>query len=451
MDDPTPDTAGRLDSWKAVAAYLQRDVRTARRWEREAGLPVRRVAARRGVSVYAYRSDIDAWLKEPRAAGSSERTSQTNDGSPVQAEPLAASTQPTPPLPIPNRRRLMTIAGAAAAIVIALIAVWRAGPMGGVDLPLQLELTPTAFIARDAGGAERWRVGFPPRDRAVVLPRGGRGTLVDEQDERFVAAVQYFEHGDEESARSGEIVSLTDEGAVEGRFAFDDDLGFNAGRYGSPWAIVDYRVNADLPDRPVAVVAHHYTWWPSLVTVLDADWRRRGTFVHAGWVERLHWLNRDRLLIAGFSQPLDGGMLAILDVNAMTGQTPVDPESPQYCTTYGEDRPLKYVVMPRTEVNRVAAARFNRAVLQVVEDRLLARTIEVENPVEGLAADVLYEFSPSLELLRAEFSARYWDQHRALEEQGKLDHSREQCPDRDGPRLIHVWEPSGGWSTVALR
>ena len=30
----------RLESWKEIAAYLGRDVRTAQRWERLGGLPV---------------------------------------------------------------------------------------------------------------------------------------------------------------------------------------------------------------------------------------------------------------------------------------------------------------------------------------------------------------------------------------------------------------------------
>lgn len=50
----------RLDSWKEIARYLRRGLRTAQRWEREAGLPVRRVAGERG-AVYAFAAEIDAW------------------------------------------------------------------------------------------------------------------------------------------------------------------------------------------------------------------------------------------------------------------------------------------------------------------------------------------------------------------------------------------------------
>jgi TolB-like protein len=51
----------RLDSWKEIAAYLKRGVRTVRRWEREEGLPVHRQVHRVLGSVYAYRSEIESW------------------------------------------------------------------------------------------------------------------------------------------------------------------------------------------------------------------------------------------------------------------------------------------------------------------------------------------------------------------------------------------------------
>jgi len=56
-----PEPVGeRLDSWKEIAAYLKRDERTVRRWEKE-GLPVRRHAHKKQASVYAFKPEIDAW------------------------------------------------------------------------------------------------------------------------------------------------------------------------------------------------------------------------------------------------------------------------------------------------------------------------------------------------------------------------------------------------------
>jgi TolB-like protein/Flp pilus assembly protein TadD len=53
----------RLESWKQIAAYLNRGVRTVRRWETEEGLPVHRHMHRSLGSVFAFKSEIDAWLE----------------------------------------------------------------------------------------------------------------------------------------------------------------------------------------------------------------------------------------------------------------------------------------------------------------------------------------------------------------------------------------------------
>ena len=50
----------RLDSWKAIGAYVKRDERTVRRWENE-GLPVHRHVHAKKASIYAYTAEIDAW------------------------------------------------------------------------------------------------------------------------------------------------------------------------------------------------------------------------------------------------------------------------------------------------------------------------------------------------------------------------------------------------------
>ena len=61
----------RLDSWKEIAAYLRRDVTTAQRWEKREGMPVRRHVHDKLGSVYASRSELDAWThgRNSSAAG----------------------------------------------------------------------------------------------------------------------------------------------------------------------------------------------------------------------------------------------------------------------------------------------------------------------------------------------------------------------------------------------
>jgi len=53
----------RLDSWKEIAAYLNRDVTTVQRWEKREGMPVHRHVHERMGSVYASRAELDAWAR----------------------------------------------------------------------------------------------------------------------------------------------------------------------------------------------------------------------------------------------------------------------------------------------------------------------------------------------------------------------------------------------------
>lgn len=51
-----------LNSWKEIAFYLHRGVRTVERWERDLHLPVRRPRNKTRSAVVAFRSDLDEWL-----------------------------------------------------------------------------------------------------------------------------------------------------------------------------------------------------------------------------------------------------------------------------------------------------------------------------------------------------------------------------------------------------
>ena len=53
----------RLDSWKEIAAYLNRDVTTVQRWEKREGMPVHRHLHDRMGSVFASRSELDRWAR----------------------------------------------------------------------------------------------------------------------------------------------------------------------------------------------------------------------------------------------------------------------------------------------------------------------------------------------------------------------------------------------------
>src|SRR5579871_4241667 len=56
----------RLDSWKEIASYLGREVRTVQRWEKQEGLPVHRHLHERQGTVYAFKNELDKWVRSRR-------------------------------------------------------------------------------------------------------------------------------------------------------------------------------------------------------------------------------------------------------------------------------------------------------------------------------------------------------------------------------------------------
>ena len=63
LSRPPAAPSDRLDSWKDIAAYLHRDVSTVQRWEKREGMPVHRHVHEKLGTVYAFRSELDAWWR----------------------------------------------------------------------------------------------------------------------------------------------------------------------------------------------------------------------------------------------------------------------------------------------------------------------------------------------------------------------------------------------------
>ena len=67
----------RLDSWKEIANYLRREVRTVQLWEKREGLPVHRHFHKRLGSVYALRAEIESWKRQVSRTGVHQETRST--------------------------------------------------------------------------------------------------------------------------------------------------------------------------------------------------------------------------------------------------------------------------------------------------------------------------------------------------------------------------------------
>ncbi|MDZ7639057.1 MAG: hypothetical protein U5J83_12555 [Bryobacterales bacterium] len=105
-----------LESWKEIAAYLDRDVSTVERWERHRGLPVRRIQGGKHGRVYAIKSELDAWK--------------------YQAPPFEERSGDTPANQIDRREAMRWALGSAAVALVVGIPLWRLITRSP-DLPLR--------------------------------------------------------------------------------------------------------------------------------------------------------------------------------------------------------------------------------------------------------------------------------------------------------------------------
>ena len=107
-------TVGRMDikqprilnSWKEIAAYLQRGVRTVQRWHLGLGLPVHKLGKSLRSPVFAYRAEVEDWM-QTWAKGHREilPRSLRYENAPVQLEAENASKPATQALLPANQQR----------------------------------------------------------------------------------------------------------------------------------------------------------------------------------------------------------------------------------------------------------------------------------------------------------------------------------------------------------
>lgn len=126
--------ADLLKSWKEIASYLGRDVRTVIRWEKDKALPIHRAPGlKRAGTVFAYRSELDRWMM----------------GNPDDS---VAATREAPLLSRPQRSRWLAVAAIALVALIALLLTgFSKARHRGLALPLQLARTDYATSQNPAG------------------------------------------------------------------------------------------------------------------------------------------------------------------------------------------------------------------------------------------------------------------------------------------------------------
>jgi len=269
---PPHDRGAKLDSWKEIAAYLNRDIRTVQRWEKTASLPVRRLQKPGLRAVFAYTADLDDWIQLNSTTTAAETTSSmaTEGDGETENEPSAV-VGPDPQEP-PKFPKMKTLAAVVAVIAgtLTLLLWWYFNRQS--EATTGFHLSSSRPITSDPG-SER-DPDISPDGKYVaysyVAPNLSTRILIRQIDgstgPRPVTAASENEWSPVWSPNGTQIAFLRGDPSVEVSLHLTSSLGSGAGAE----RLVASSVKP-YPRRRTLLIGHLLAWMPDGLRIVVAD------------------------------------------------------------------------------------------------------------------------------------------------------------------------------------
>jgi hypothetical protein len=338
----------------------------------------------------------------------------------------------------------MVLAGGALLILLAVGAAARL-TRGDLWSVKWLDDGRGGIAAFDRSGRELWRHTL---DGIPFVAESAQSLVTDlDGDGHSDAAISVDAIGPD-GATSGRLLAFDRSGRQLWQYLPVDQLRFARETFGVPWEpnnVFTYRADGR---ANIAWVIHHHTWWPGVLVLIDGSGHRVGEFVNAGWLFSVRQTVDEKfVLVSGVSNSRNAAILAILESKNVQGSSPEDEGSEYKCESCPPGRPFAYFTMSWTDVAD-AAPPFDRipTVMVYPSGNFELRAQQVSAPAS--APEAILEISPSLHIVRRTVSDSFWTWHERFEKEGRLTHTRENCPIRNGP-AVRAWTPASGWREVS--
>jgi hypothetical protein len=447
-DVPAPlSTRGRLNGWKEIAAYLNKGVRTVQRWEKELGLPVRRMGTGRAEIVFAVAAEIDAWRRgAEKAADYQVRPGEEDDTGPREVSPHpasdAADPQPVGDAPSPDHARpprllrflVIAIAIVAVAAVALGVAAWWKAAGGGE--PFEVRVERGGLRVYDESSTLLWehRFELPLREtpEARADRRAGGAVIVDDLDGDGHREV-LFATGAESMDFPHGLYCFDRRGVVRFRHRPQRGVTFGGIPCPGPWLPTLVTVTDEGGGRKaVWVVSVDRDQFPSVLEKVDANGTLLGEFWHPGiitCVKPATFGGRPVMLLGASNNEFRGAALAVVDRASPTGTAPA--VLPKFtCRGCPAGKPTAYLVLPGGRVEEVQDN--NTGVADIVHNDQGVLTVVVRHSLgfsrvgrgQGdMLGHTSYILSPELHPVSAQHQPDYRVLHNEAFRRGLFDHA----------------------------
>lgn len=372
-----------LSSWKEIAQFLGVSIRTAQKWEKDLGLPIRRIPGTQ--SVFAISDELSRWKFA------------------LDVQPPAVQPKPPPlisipaPASVPARSRwqiYIAVATALAVLGAANLLLRRAERIASAYRILEQRV-----VIYDQHGQEAGSVTYPATLSPEPLTRVWIGDLDNDRSPEVLILPNM-------SNRHPQFLACySSTGAKLWEFRTDRSVRTTDTDFANDYIGRDFAVLP--PDatgkRRIAVSSIHRKYYPSQVALLDSDGALLREYWHSGHIQRLSTSGRT-IIAGGVRNATREATLVQLDPETMSGASE-EPPSHQLINL-GTDRALRRIGFPRSCANKASWAMNGVNEILVSGNRIEVGVVEIHEPKQGT---LQYELTPELKFIQMIRSSVYDD------------------------------------------
>jgi len=408
-----PEKKEILTTWKDIANYLDCSVRTCCRWEKEYGLPIKRVGENSGTTVYAFKHELDNWLQKRKEM----QKAQTADF-------------------FRQKKRYFYISSIAFVALAAFLAIFLLMRIGTARQPVDFNIHhSTLTILDDAGsalwsfdtGIENLKPGSFYRDHFQYKRTGSRGdydnlrlpVLMIKDIDNDKKNEVLFAAKTEDQLNEEVLYCFDHEGNERWRFITGRELKFGSKLY-SP----DYRIHGfdadDLDgDGDLEIIVFSYNRWdfPCQFLLLDSDGNKLGEYWNSGQLKDTAFvdLNDDgikEIILVGMNNEYAKSCLLVFEADRIDGCSPQQKDFWK-CRELGPGSEKYYIIFPFIDLILLETALME-PIIQIdilKNDRLQLRT--------GIS-NIFYELNLELELVDVKLSHGFLIKYNEFVRQEKI-------------------------------